>query len=109
MMDMRNQDNAPAPALPVSGAGAPIEGLTADELAGLAKRSKRKPGRPKGSRNSDTVGLLARLGEYEDAGVDLLDALASITEDRTQPWGVRLAAARHIAGVLLGRVGGPPG
>jgi hypothetical protein len=39
----------------------------------------------------------------------MVDALASITEDRRQPWGVRLAAARHVCGLMLGRVGSPPG
>jgi hypothetical protein len=107
MMD--RADNVPAAVAPIDAAAATLEGLTATGLAAAAKRERRKPGRPKGSRNSDTVGLLARLREYEDAGVDLLDALASIAEDRQQPWGIRLAAARHIAGVLLGRVGGPPG
>ncbi len=110
-MDMRDRDNAPAPALPTSGAGATLGDMTASamQMQTAAKASMRRPGRPRGSRNSDTVGLLARLGEYQAAGIDLLDALASIAEDRRQPWGVRLAAARHVCGLMLGRVGSPPG
>jgi hypothetical protein len=109
MMDMRDRDNAPAPALPISGAGATLGDMTANAMRAAAKAPMRRPGRPRGSRNSDTVGLLARLGEYREAGIDLVDALASIAEDRRQPWGVRLAAARHVCGLLLARVGSPPG
>jgi hypothetical protein len=108
MMDMRDRDNAPAPAPPISGAGAPLEELTANQMQAATRASKRRPGRPRGARSSDTVALLARLREYQDAGIDLLDALVSIGEDRKLPWGVRLAAMRHVCGAMLGRVGGPP-
>jgi hypothetical protein len=106
MMD--HADNVPAVAAPIDAATATDE-MNANAMRAAAKVSLRRPGRPRGSRNADTVGLLKRLAEYREVGVDMVDALASITEDRRQPWGVRLAAARHVCGLMLGRVGSPPG
>jgi hypothetical protein len=107
MMD--HADNVPAVAAPIDAATATEDQMNANQMRVAAKASMRRPGRPRGSRNADTVGLLKRLAEYREVGVDMVDALASIAEDRRLSWGVRLAAARHIAGLMLGRVGSPPG
>ena len=107
MMD--RADNMPAAVAPIDAAAAGMDGLTANQLAAGVRASKRKPDRPRGARSSDTVALLARLRRYEDAGIDLLDGLIAISEDRSRAWGVRLAAMRHICGAMPGRVGGPLG
>jgi hypothetical protein len=104
----QHQDNAPAAVADINATAATLEQMTANEMQAATRASKRRPGRPRGARSSDTVALLARLRQYEDAGIDLLDGLIAISEDRSQAWGVRLAAMRHVCGAMLGRIGGPP-
>jgi hypothetical protein len=70
--------------------------------------TKRKVGRPRGSRNPVTRLLIERLQAYKDAGLDLPDALIGISEDRSQPWELRLVAMRHLLGALLAKLGPPP-
>jgi hypothetical protein len=69
----------------------------------------RRLGRPPGSLNNRTKAIAVRVANLMASGLDMLDALAVVAEDKAAPVDQRLAALRLMFGALACRVVRPEG
>lgn len=78
-------------------------------LDGARKDVARRLGRPPGSINHRTKEIAIRVANLMASGLEMVDALSVVAEDKTAPVDQRLAAAKLLFGTLAGRIVRPEG
>ncbi len=81
----------------------------AEMLDGARVAVARRIGRPPGSVNTRTKDVAIRVGNLMASGLDMVDALAVVAEDKTASIDQRFVALRLLFGALAGRIVRPEG
>ncbi len=81
----------------------------ADMLTEARATVARRIGRPPGSINVRTRDIAMRVRNLMDSGLDMVDALAVVAEDKTASLDQRLFALRLLFGAMAGRIVRPEG
>ncbi len=80
-----------------------------DMLDGARVAVARRIGRPPGSLNTRTKDIAVRVANLMQSGLDMVDALAVVAEDKTASLDQRFVALRLLFGAMAGRIVRPEG